>query len=83
VPSGTYELTVNVAGFKKFVQENLQVIVATDARKDVVLDVVQPNPAAHPWRSDRTIAGHRLPGATTISSAFANALLDSVGLFSF
>src|SRR5215475_14120218 len=41
VPSGTYELTVNAAGFKKFVQENLQVIVATDTRKDINLEVGQ------------------------------------------
>src|SRR5262249_48323387 len=35
VPAGNYELTVTVAGFKKFVQQNVQVIVATDTRKDV------------------------------------------------
>src|SRR5215469_1378356 len=39
VPAGTYEIMVNVAGFKKFVQSNVQVIVATDTRKDVTLQV--------------------------------------------
>ncbi|HEY7334314.1 MAG TPA: TonB-dependent receptor [Bryobacteraceae bacterium] len=41
VPAGNYELNVNAAGFKKFVQQNIQVIVATDTRKDVVLQVGQ------------------------------------------
>src|SRR5215469_14791856 len=39
VPAGTYEITVTVPGFKKFVQSNVQVIVATDTRKDVTLQV--------------------------------------------
>jgi hypothetical protein len=39
VPAGTYEITVNVAGFKKFVQQNVQVIVASDTRKDISLEV--------------------------------------------
>jgi hypothetical protein len=38
-PSGTYEITVNVTGFKKFVQSNVPVIVATDTRKDISLEV--------------------------------------------
>ena len=39
VPAGTYEITVNVPGFKKFVESNVQVVVATDTRKDVKLDI--------------------------------------------
>jgi hypothetical protein len=39
VPSGTYEITVNATGFKKFVQQNVQVISATDSRKDVRLEI--------------------------------------------
>src|SRR5215467_10532369 len=39
VPSGTYEISVNAAGFKKFVQQNVQVISATDARRDVKLEI--------------------------------------------
>jgi hypothetical protein len=39
VPAGTYQITVTAAGFKKFVQENVQVIVATDTRKDVKLEL--------------------------------------------
>ena len=39
VPAGTYEITVNVPGFKKFVQSNVQVVTATDTRRDVVLEV--------------------------------------------
>ncbi len=39
VPSGTYEMTVAVPGFKKFVQSNVRVVVATDTRKDVTLEV--------------------------------------------
>src|SRR5262244_1245245 len=40
-PAGNYELSVNAAGFKKFIQQNIQVIVAVDTRKDVVLEVGQ------------------------------------------
>src|SRR5208283_2469322 len=39
VPNGTYEITVNAAGFKKFVESNVQVISATDTRKDVKLEI--------------------------------------------
>src|SRR5215467_1616908 len=39
VPAGTYEITVNATGFKKFVQQNVQVISATDTRKDVKLEI--------------------------------------------
>src|SRR5579864_4656058 len=38
VPAGTYEITVTVPGFKKFVQQNVQVIVANDTRKDISLE---------------------------------------------
>src|SRR5580704_14306836 len=41
VPAGNYEITVNVMGFKKFIQQNVQVIVATDSRRDVALEVGQ------------------------------------------
>src|SRR5215470_17153510 len=39
VPAGTYELTVNVAGFRKYVQQNIQVVTATDTRRDVKLEI--------------------------------------------
>src|SRR3984957_11701864 len=39
VPAGTYEISVNAPGFKKFVESNVQVVVATDTRKDVTLQV--------------------------------------------
>ena len=41
VPAGNYELSVNASGFKKYIQQNIQVIVAVDTRKDVVLEVGQ------------------------------------------
>src|SRR5579885_1477391 len=43
VPSGIYEITVNATGFKKFVQQNVQVISATDTRKDVTLELGTAN----------------------------------------
>ena len=39
VPAGTYELTVNVAGFKKYVRQNFAVPVAQTLRIDVGLEV--------------------------------------------
>jgi Carboxypeptidase regulatory-like domain/TonB dependent receptor len=39
VPTGTYEISVSASGFKKFVQQNVQVITATDTRKDVSLEL--------------------------------------------
>jgi hypothetical protein len=39
VPAGTYEITVTVPGFKKYVQQNVPVVVATDTRKDITLEV--------------------------------------------
>ena len=39
VPAGTYEISVNVPGFKKYLQSNVQVVVATDTRRDVKLDI--------------------------------------------
>src|ERR1700746_2548698 len=33
VPAGTYELTVNAPGFRKYVQQNIQVVTATDTRR--------------------------------------------------
>ena len=43
VPAGTYEISVNAPGFKKFVESNVQVVVATDTRKDVALQVGAAN----------------------------------------
>src|SRR5215472_12199987 len=39
LPSGTYEITVTVPGFKKFVQSNVQVVTSTDTRKDMTLEI--------------------------------------------
>jgi hypothetical protein len=39
LPTGTYELTVNVTGFKKFVRQNLALPVAQTLRVDVTLEV--------------------------------------------
>jgi hypothetical protein len=41
VPAGTYELNVTATGFKKYIAQNIQVVVATDTRKDVNLEVGQ------------------------------------------
>ncbi len=41
LPVGKYTLTVTVMGFKKYVRENLEVVVATDTRQDVKLEVGQ------------------------------------------
>ena len=43
VPAGTYEIMVNVPGFKRFVESNVPVVVATDTRKDVKLDIGSAN----------------------------------------
>src|ERR1700723_1107952 len=43
VPAGTYEISVTAPGFKNFVESNVQVIVATDTRKDLTLQVGAPN----------------------------------------
>src|SRR5258708_6132357 len=39
VPAGTYEVTVNVAGFKKYVRQGIAVPVAQTLRIDVNLEV--------------------------------------------
>jgi hypothetical protein len=39
VPAGTYEISVNAPGFKKFLESNVQVTVATDTRKDITLEI--------------------------------------------
>src|SRR5712691_7794036 len=39
VPAGSYELTVNVPGFKKYVRQNIAVPVAQTLRIDVGLEV--------------------------------------------
>ncbi len=43
VPAGTYEITVDATGFKKSVQQNVQVVVAVDTRKDVTLELGAAN----------------------------------------
>src|SRR5579871_1922250 len=43
VPAGTYEISVNATGFKKFVQQNVQVVTAVDTRKDVTLELGAAN----------------------------------------
>src|SRR6202041_3132361 len=43
VPAGTYEISVSAPGFKNFLESNVQVLVATDTRKDVTLQVGAPN----------------------------------------
>ena len=43
VPAGTYEITVNVPGFKKFVESNVPVVVATETRKDLRLELGSAN----------------------------------------
>ncbi len=43
VPVGKYSLTVTVMGFKKYVRQNMEVVVATDTRQDVKLEVGQAN----------------------------------------
>src|SRR5579862_3641324 len=39
VPAGTYQITVNVPGFKKYVESNVPVVSSTDTRKDLGLQV--------------------------------------------
>ncbi len=39
LPAGKYEMTVTVTGFKKFVQQNLQVVTDVETRQDVNLTV--------------------------------------------
>src|SRR6516162_9352358 len=39
VPAGAYEISVTAGGFKKAVQQNVQVISAADTRKDVTLEI--------------------------------------------
>src|SRR6185369_6760623 len=39
LPAGTYEMTVQVPGFKKFIRENVVVQVASTVRVDVPLEV--------------------------------------------
>src|SRR5258708_14249243 len=39
LPTGTYEISVSVPGFKKYVRQNLVVPVAQTLRIDVVLEV--------------------------------------------
>src|SRR5215472_13788309 len=38
VPAGTYEVSVSATGFKKSVQQNVQVVFAVDTRKDIKLE---------------------------------------------
>jgi hypothetical protein len=39
VPSGKYEMTVTVQGFKKYVRANMEVRVAIDTRQDIRLEI--------------------------------------------
>jgi len=41
VPAGTYELSISVAGFKKFVQTGVPVVEGAATRRDVSLEVGQ------------------------------------------
>src|SRR5277367_6090260 len=41
LPTGTYEVTVTVTGFKKFIRQNILVPVAQTVRIDVTLEVGQ------------------------------------------
>ena len=43
VPTGIFDLTVTVAGFKKYVRTNITVPVAQDVRLDVTLEVGASN----------------------------------------
>src|SRR5437868_14166802 len=43
LPSGTYELSVTVAGFKKYIRQGLTVQVAQTLRIDPVLEVGAPS----------------------------------------
>ncbi|HLI86705.1 MAG TPA: TonB-dependent receptor [Bryobacteraceae bacterium] len=45
VPAGTYQITVSVPGFKRFVESNVQVVVATDTRKDITLAIGEASEA--------------------------------------
>jgi hypothetical protein len=45
VPAGIYEVTVAVPGFKRYVQSNVQVVVATDTRRDLTLEIGQATEA--------------------------------------
>src|SRR5215475_13403340 len=65
VPSGTYEISVNAAGFKKFVQQNVQVISATDTRRDVKLEIGSASEAVTVTESApllKTESGELSPG---------------------
>jgi Carboxypeptidase regulatory-like domain len=39
VPTGKYEMTITVPGFKKYVRANIEVTTATDTRQDVTLEL--------------------------------------------
>jgi hypothetical protein len=54
VPVGTYQITVNVPGFKKFVEADVPVVTATDTRRDVTLQV---GGASEPGRKPLTPHG--------------------------
>jgi hypothetical protein len=45
LPAGTYELTVTVSGFKRFIRQNIVVPVAQTVRIDVALEVGQASDA--------------------------------------
>ena len=51
LPAGTYEMSITVPGFKKFVRQNITVQVAGTLRIDVVLEVGATSRIRHGHRS--------------------------------
>jgi len=39
LPTGTYEITISVTGFKKFVQTNIPVVEGSATRRDIALEL--------------------------------------------
>jgi hypothetical protein len=39
VPTGKYEMTVTVPGFKKYIRANIEVATASDTREDITLEL--------------------------------------------
>src|ERR1700733_16241393 len=71
VSAGTYEISVNAPGFKKFVESNVQVLVATDTRKDVTLEM---------GSSTETIS---VADTVSLNAATGGAPLAEIALFAF
>ena len=53
LPTGTYEISVAVAGFKKYVRQNISVGVAQTLRVDIALEVGAAS------ESERYLSSHR------------------------